>query len=76
MALNSTIFRFKIKLSDVDRGIYETLELRVAKHPSESDPYLLTRIIAYTLNVQEGIEFTGGIASPDDPAIWVKEVRN
>lgn len=74
MALNSVIYRFKIKLSDVDRGIYETLELRVAKHPSESDIFLFTRVIAYALNVQEGIEFTGGISSPDDPAIWVKDL--
>ena len=68
------MFRFKIKLSDVDRGVYETLELRVAKHPSESDLFLLTRVIAYALNVQDGIEFTDGIGSPDEPAICVKDL--
>lgn len=68
------MFRFTIQLSDVDRGRYETLELRVACHPSESAPFLLTRVIAYALNVQEGIEFSPGISSPDEPAIYVKDL--
>ncbi len=74
MALNSTMIRFNIKLSDVDRAIYETLELRVAKHPSESEVFLMARMIAYCLNVEEGIEFSGGIATPDDAAIYVKDL--
>src|SRR5262249_54782788 len=55
-------------------GRYETLELRLAMHPSETNPYLLTRVIAYCLNVQEGIEFTQGIASPEEPALQVKDL--
>ena len=74
MALGSTILRFKIDVSDVDRGFYEKLELRVARHPSESAPFLLTRLIAYVLNVQEGIAFTEGIANPDEAAVWVKDL--
>ncbi len=74
MALSSTLYRFKIKLSDVDRGIYEALELRVAMHPSEGIPYLITRVIAYCLNLREGLELTGGIATPDDPALRVKDL--
>lgn len=73
MALPSTLFRFKVNLSDVTRGLYETLEFRVAMHPSEAPPFLLTRILAYCLNFQRGIEFTQGIANPDDPAVWVKD---
>lgn len=74
MALTSTIIRFKIDLSDVDRGVYETLELRVAQHPSENAIFLITRVIAYALNVQPGIEFSQGISSPDDAAIYVKDL--
>lgn len=74
MALPSTIHRFKIKISDIDRGLYETLELRIAMHPSESIPFLLTRMIAYVHSYQEGIEFTQGLSNPDDPAIWVKDL--
>jgi uncharacterized protein YaeQ len=75
MALTSTLYRFRIQLSDVDRGIYEALELRVARHPSESVPFLLTRVIAYALNVQEGLEFSrGGISSTDEPALQVLDL--
>lgn len=74
MALGATLLQFKIQVSDVDRGFYETLELRVARHPSESAPYLLTRVIAYALNAQQGIEFSAGISSPDDAPIYVKDL--
>jgi len=74
MAQPSTIYRFKISLSDVDRGRYETLELRLAMHPSESVPYLLTRVIAYALNLQEGLKFTQGIGNPDEPALEVRDL--
>ncbi|MES3037442.1 MAG: YaeQ family protein, partial [Bdellovibrionota bacterium] len=50
MALPSTLYRFKIDLSDIERGVYEQLEFRVAQHPSESLVYLLTRVLAYVLN--------------------------
>jgi uncharacterized protein YaeQ len=74
MALNSTMFRFKIKLSDVDRGVYESLELRAAMHPSEAVPFFMARLLAYCLNYQEGIEFSRGISTPDEPALFVKDL--
>jgi len=49
MALGATIHVFNVRLSHVDRGIYETLELRLARHPSESAEYLVTRLLAYCL---------------------------
>jgi len=49
VALQATIYRLQIELSDVDRGVYESLDLRLARHPSESMPYLLTRALAYAL---------------------------
>lgn len=74
MALTSTLLRFTVDLSDVERGKYERIELRVARHSSESGGYLLARIIGYLLNVQEGIAFTGGIDTPDEPAVWIKDL--
>jgi len=74
MALNSTMYRFKIKLSDIDKGLYETLELRVPLHPSESPPFFLSRILAYCLNFQEGIELSQGISTPDEPALHIKDL--
>jgi len=75
VALTSTIYSFEIDLSDADRGIYETLALRVARHPSESEDFLITRLLAYCLEYQEGIEFSrGGLSNPDDPPIAVRDL--
>lgn len=74
MASPSTLYRFNVQLSDVDRGLYETFELRLAMHPSESVPYLLTRVIAYALNFQEGLKLTQGLANPDEPALEVRDL--
>jgi uncharacterized protein YaeQ len=74
LALGATIYHFTIRLSDVDRGVYETLELKVARHPSESDEYLVTRVIAYCLEYAEGIAFSRGLADPDEPPIAVRDL--
>ncbi|MFM6927943.1 MAG: YaeQ family protein [Bdellovibrio sp.] len=64
------LYRFQIELSDIDRGVYESLDFRVAQHPSETYPYMLSRVLAYCLTYQEGLEFTpGGLADPDAPAL-------
>lgn len=75
MALGATMYRFEIELSDVGRGVYETLELRVAQHPSENDRFMLARVFAYLLNHEEGIDFGRGISSTEEPAVWVKDLR-
>ena len=74
MALSSTLYQFHVNLSDVDRGIYKEVELRVPLHPSETISSLLTRVIAFGLNLQEGLEFTQGISNPDLPSLWVKDL--
>lgn len=74
MAIGSTILVFSVQLADVDRGVYEDLTLRVARHPSETDAFMLTRILAYCLEYQEGIEFGGGVSTTDEPAVIVKDL--
>ncbi len=74
MALTSTIYNINVDLSDVDRGVYETLDLRVAMHPSESAEYMVTRLLAYLLEYTEGIEFTAGLSDGDEPAIVVRDL--
>ena len=74
MALTATIYNFDIELADIDRGVYESLALRVAQHPSESDEYLVARVLAYCLEYAEGISFSSGISTPDDPAIAVRDL--
>ena len=53
MALTATIYNVDIDLADLDRGVYESLALRIARHPSESEEYLVTRILAYALEFHE-----------------------
>jgi uncharacterized protein YaeQ len=73
--LTATIYNFDIDLADHDRGVYETLALRVARHPSESEEYLWTRVLAYALELVEGVEFSrGGLSDPDEPAIVVRDL--
>ena len=74
MALTATIYNFDIELSDSDRAVYETLALRVARHPSESEEYLLTRLLAYTLEYTDGIVFSSGLSEPDEPAVSVRDL--
>jgi len=74
MALTATIYNFDIQLSDVDRGIYESLSLRVACHPSETEEYLVTRVLAYCLEYGEGIAFGKGLSEPNEPAITVRDI--
>jgi uncharacterized protein YaeQ len=74
MALTATIYNFSIELSDMDRGVYETLDIKAAQHPSETDESLLARVLAYCREYTEGIEFSKGISSPDEPAIFVRDL--
>ena len=74
VALGATIYTFDIGLSHVDRHVYETLALRVARHPSETEEYLLTRVLAYCLEHAEGIAFSRGLAEPDEPALAVRDL--
>ncbi|RLB46048.1 MAG: hypothetical protein DRJ42_28560 [Deltaproteobacteria bacterium] len=67
--------RFAIDLSDVDRGVYEQLDLRVAQHPSESVRRMVARVLAYCLRYEEGIAFGRGVSSAEEPALWVKDLR-
>ncbi len=74
VALTATIYTFDVELADADRGVYETLELRLARHPSETEEYLVTRLLAYCLAYAPGIAFSKGLSDPEDPAIAVRDL--
>ena len=75
MAIGATIHTFEIQLADVDRGVYEDLSLRVARHPSETAAFLATRLLAYCLEYEDGIAFgAGGISSTEEPAVLVRDL--
>jgi len=73
MALTSTVYNFDVELADSDRGVYETLPIRAALHPSETEEYLWTRVLAYCLQYEEGLAFSKGLSDGDEPALWVRD---
>jgi uncharacterized protein YaeQ len=75
MALGATMRRFEIALADTDRGLYEPIDLRVAQHPSESDRFLVARVLARVLEHAEGVEFGRGVSTDDEPALWQRDLR-
>lgn len=74
MALTATVYSFEVQLNDLDRGVYEALAFKAAQHPSESDEYLVARVLAYCLEYREGISFGRGLAEPNEPAITVSDL--
>jgi len=74
VALSATIYNIDIELADSDRQVYDTLALRVARHPSESAEYLVTRILAYAMEFADGIAFSRGVSEPEEPAILIRDL--
>lgn len=74
MAQKATIHKVELSISDMDRHYYETHNLTVAKHPSETDERLMVRILAFALNAHERLEFSRGLSTDDEPDIWQKSL--
>lgn len=72
MAISTQLYRFRIELADISRAVYESLDFRVAQHPSESMDFLLTRVLAYALNFENGLSFSAeGLHNPDNPCLHI-----
>lgn len=74
MAAGATMHTFEVELADMDRGVYEQFTVRAARHPSETEAYLVTRVLAYCLEFEEGIAFSEGISATDEPALLVRDL--
>lgn len=72
MAIKPTIYKFRISLSDLNRHYYDTLNLTVALHPSETIERMMVRVLAYCINAQEQLTFTKGLSEVDEPDLWVR----
>ncbi len=72
MALTATLHRFQLELADIDRGVYESLDFRVARHPSEDEARVIVRVLAYAIAWEVGLEFGKGLSTVDEPALWAK----
>ncbi len=72
MALKPTIYKTRISLSDLDRNYYDTLNLTIAQHPSETLERMVTRIMAFCINAQPELVFTKGLSDVTEPDLWVR----
>lgn len=74
MALNATIFKIDLTITDMDRSHYATHALVLARHPSETDERMMVRLLAFALNASEALAFGKGLSSEDEPDIWEKDL--
>lgn len=72
MALNATIYKAELQVSDMDRHYYATHALTLARHPSETEERLMVRLLAFALFADERLEFGKGLSSDDEPDLWRK----
>jgi len=72
VAIKPTIYKFRISLSDLNRHYYDTLNLTVALHPSETIERMMVRVLAYCINAQDQLTFTKGLSEVDEPDLWVR----
>lgn len=70
MALKPTIYKVELQLSDTDRHCYETCNLTLAQHPSETLQRMMVRLLVYGINYHQDLSFTRGLSSTDEPELW------
>ena len=70
MALKATIYKANIELADMDRNYYDSFQLTIAQHPSETEQRLMVRLIAYILNAHPDLKFGKGLSDEDEASIW------
>lgn len=76
MALKSTIYKVVLQVNDFDRDHYQAYSLSVALHPSETIERMLIRLLAFSQNAHERLQFTRGLSSDEEPDIWQKSLSD
>lgn len=74
MALNATIFKAAIQISDMDRAHYDEHALTIARHPSETDERMMVRLLAFCLHASAALSFGKGLSTDDEPDLWEKDL--
>jgi uncharacterized protein YaeQ len=75
MALKSTVFKANVQIADMDRNLYATHALTLARHPSETDERMMVRLLAFALHVpvddhDGALLLAKGLADDDEPDLW------
>jgi uncharacterized protein YaeQ len=73
MALGSTVYKAELSIADIARGYYADHVLSLARHPSETEERLMTRLLAFALHADEELTFGRGLSADDEPDLWQKD---
>ena len=74
MAISATINKISLNIADMDRHYYQTHDLVIAQHPSETNHRFMIRLIAFALNASDELTFTKGLCADDEPELWIKSL--
>lgn len=79
MATKATIHKATLQIDDLDRQLYSTHELTLARHPSETDERMMIRLLAFALNVppnedRGALEFGKDMWDADEPALVQRDL--
>lgn len=69
MSFVDGFFSFSVQLSHVARQVYDTIRVKVVKHPDESLEYLVARVLAYYHAYSADLVFTQGLYTPKEPTL-------
>ena len=72
MASGATVHRAELELADIDRGVYGSHTLTLARHPSETEERLMLRLLAWAMFADPALEFGRGISTDEDPDLWLR----
>ena len=76
MAISSTINKVCLTITNMDSHYYQSHELTLAQHPSETDFRFMIRLIAFMANASDRLCFTKGMDSDDEPDLWQKTLTD
>ena len=67
MALPAALYDFQVDLRHVDRSLEQSLQFKVARHPSETLERVWLRVLAFCWCWDERLSFGPGLSDPDAP---------
>ena len=68
------LYDFDVALAHVDRGLDARLEVRTARHPSETLERVFLRLLAFCWFHEERLAFGAGLSDPDAPDLEERDL--
>jgi len=72
VAVKPTVYKLRLALSDLNRNYYDSLNLTIVQHPSETLERMMVRVMAFCVNSQQHLVFCKGLSTSEEPDIWAR----